>query len=111
MISICAVSVFCDERVAFSVLSWVDACAGCAVGSHGLISIFSEVESRLLLVVVHALHHFRSDKRAFCDNAFQRHHVIEVMRGERSWVACVLAEVTHVCAVVHLVHVSAIKRI
>lgn len=88
MVSICAVSVLCDElnavrvladirskesanRIAIVILLGIYARACSAIRCHRLISILSEVEDILLLVVVHTLDHLWPDQRAFRDDSFE----------------------------------------
>lgn len=78
----------------------IQACG--TTGCHSLIPIFSRKELVLLLAIVNTLDDFRSNERAFCDDAFERYHAIEVGRTERSGVASVFAKGANECAVVHL---------
>ncbi len=88
MVSICAVSVLCDElnsvralvdrylkesanRVAIIIFLGVYARACSAVCSHRLVSILPEVKNILLLVVVHTLDHLWPDQGAFCNDSFE----------------------------------------
>ena len=82
-------------------LSWREPCCNT---QHATISISPFHESHhMMFVPVHTFHDLGPDERAFCYNAFQRHHVVEVGRGECSRIAGVLSEAANVCAVVHLV--------
>lgn len=54
------------------------------------------------LVVVNTLDYFRTDKRTFRDDALEGHHVVEVGRAERTWVARKLSKISNVGAVVNL---------
>lgn len=59
------------------------------------------MELLLVLIVMHTLDHLRPDKRCLCDDALQRHHMVELVGAECAWVARVFAEATNVGAVVH----------
>lgn len=60
------------------------------------------MEDILSLVVVHTFHDFRSHKRAFRDNAFQRHHTVEVDGAQSPRIASEFAKATDEGTVVHL---------
>jgi hypothetical protein len=55
----------------------------------------------LVLVVMHTLDHFRPDKRCLCNDAFKRHHVVQLVGAEGSRVARELAKAANVCAIVY----------
>lgn len=61
------------------------------------------MENRPVFVVMHALDHLGPDKGTFRDNAFERHHVVEMARAECARVAGKLSEATNVGTVVHLI--------
>lgn len=67
-----------NYRIPFVILLWIHPCAHCAIGTHRLIFIFSEVKHVLFLVVVHALDNLGPDERTLGDNTLQGHHAIEV---------------------------------
>lgn len=57
--------------IAIIILLGVYARACSAIRSHRLISILSEVENILLLIVVHTLDHLGPDQRAFRNDSLQ----------------------------------------
>ena len=121
MISVCAVSVFCDEllrvrqcprnrirhltayRITIVVLLRVYARTGRTIGRHSLISVLPEMEYVLLFIIVYALHHLWANERAFRYYSFQGYHVIEAVGAEGPRVAGELSEATNVRAIIHLV--------
>lgn len=86
--------------VALLIFCGIYACARGTCG-HCLISVLAEVELLLGLIVVHALDYLRPDERCLCDDALQRHHVIQLVGAECAGVARVFAEAANVCAVVY----------
>lgn len=59
------------------------------------------MELLFVLVVVHTLDHLRPHERCLCDDAFQRHHVVELIGAECARVARVLAEAANVGTVIY----------
>ena len=50
---------------------------------------------------MHALDHLGSYERAFCDNAFQRDRMVEVVGAERTWIAREFPKTADECAIIH----------
>ena len=97
-------------RISLLIFLRVYARTSSTVGSHSLIPIFSEVKYVPLLIVVHTLDDLRSDQRTFCDNSFERYHVVKGIRAESSRIAGELSEASDVGTVVHLIHQLATYR-
>ena len=79
VISVCGVSILCDQWVALFVLLGINTRGAGSTRSHSLIFIFSENECLFLLAVMYTLNDLRSDKRHSCDNSLERDHMVEVI--------------------------------
>lgn len=66
------------HRITLLIFLWVNVETGCTTGSHRLIAVFSEMKDLLLFVIMYALDNFRPDKRTLGNDAFERHHLVEM---------------------------------
>ena len=78
MVAVDAVAVLRDKWISLAIVCWIDTCAR-RTGSHGLVSVLARVELLLVLVVVDALDHLGSHEGGFCDDALERHHVVQLV--------------------------------
>ena len=121
MVSICAVTVLCNEllgvrscpgnntnrlnayRITIVIFLRVYTRAGRTIGRHCLIPVLPEMEYILLFIIVYAFHHLWANERAFCHYSFQGYHVIEAVGAKGPRVAGEFSEATNVRAIIHLV--------
>lgn len=65
-------------RIPIFVYLRVDTRAHSAISCHGLILVCSLKPGIFLFAIMHTLDNFRPHEGAFRDNAFQRHHMVEM---------------------------------
>ncbi len=87
-------------RIAFAIICRIYACA-CWTRGHGLILVYPGMKLLFVFIVVYALDDFGSHERCLSNNAFQRHHVIQLVGAESARIDRELAKAANIGTVVY----------
>ncbi len=111
VVAVDRVAVLGLQRVSLLVLGRVGAAGGRAGAVHGRVAVLAVVELVRLLAVVDRLGHLGAHQRAARHDTFQRDHLAEVDRAQRSRVHVVVAETAAQADVVLLVLDLVLQRV
>lgn len=99
MVTVRAIAVLCNKRIALAVLGRIHARTRSAC-RHGLVGVLAHVELLQVLVVMHALHDLGPHERRLGHDALQRHHVVQLVRAEGARIHRKFSKAANVGAVV-----------